>query len=242
MIISYRRHFIFIHLHKTGGDSVSAALLPVLGPSDFVLKSDWQAWVQSVRSGRQHAELADLRKHSPARTVANAVGRDVWGGAFTFAFVRHPVARTVSLYKYAARKAEERNKPIPRNAWYLTRPGRRSDPLRWPSVRAYLDAPAFSDFIRHPLLDRDLSMVPQWFSVSDESGDKIVDFLGRFEHLEEDFHVVQDRIGIARSPLGRRNASRHPRGVEVSADDRAYLVRRFDEDYARLGYDRTTNA
>lgn len=242
MIISYSRHFIFIHIHKTGGDSIATALRPALDSADFVLRNDWQAWLQDVRSGGRSSELASLRKHSPAKDVAKVVPAELWQKSFKFAFVRHPVARAVSLYRYAAWKAEERTKVIPRNAWYLVGPGRRTDPRRWPSVRAYAEAPVFSDFIRHPLLDRDLSMSPQWLSLSDAHGKPLVDFVGRFERLQEDFHAVQDRIGVDRSTLGRHNASRHVEIVEVSSDDREYLARRFEVDYAHLGYDPLTDS
>lgn len=242
MIISYRRRFIFIHLHKTGGDSISTALASSLDNSDFVLQNDWQAWVQRLRFGGRHTDLAVLRKHSPALAVAHAVPPNIWEDSFKFSFVRHPIARTVSLYRYAARKSAERARTIPRNAWYLTRPGRLTDPRRWPSVRALIDAPDFSEFIRHPLLDRDLSMSSQWSLLSDESGHLLVDFVGRFERLESDFHTVQERIGLPKTRLGRFNMSQATDQLEISADDRAYLARRFESDFTHFGYDPSTDS
>lgn len=237
MIISYKHHFIFIHIHKTGGDSISTALSPFLDSSDFVLKNDWQAWLQKLRSGSRHSELATLRKHSPASAVVRVVPEHVWDGSFKFAFVRHPITRAVSLYKYAARKADERTRLIPRNVWHLIPPGRRTDPLRWPSVRAFADAPAFCDFIRHPLLERELSMSSQWSSLSDESGRQLVDFVGRFERLEDDFNLVRDRLGLPEVSLGRHNVSHRPKELEISRDDRRYLAKRFEDDFERFGYD-----
>lgn len=237
MIISYSRRFIFVHIHKTGGDSISTALSPVLSREDVVLKNDWHDWLQSRRSEREHPEISRLRKHSPAAAIARAVPTELWADSFTFAFVRHPVGRTVSLYKYAARKAAERRKVLPRNMWYLTPPGRSGDPLRWQSVRAYWDAPSFSEFIRHPLLDHDVAMRPQWDSVRDGSDRVIVDFVGRFEQLQDDFHQVQDRLGVPRTLLGWHNASRDPGGIMISDDDRGYLAERFKDDFLHFGYD-----
>ena len=237
MIISYSRQFIFVHIHKTGGDSVAAALAPRLGREDLMLKNDWHDWLGARTARRSHPELSGLRKHSPASAIAGAVRPGVWDASFTFAFVRHPVGRTVSLYKYAARKAEERQRLLPRNAWYLTPAGRPGDPLHWQSVRAFLDAPTFSEFIRHPLLDHDLAMRPQWYSLSDGNGRLIVDFIGRFENLQEDFHRIQDRVGLPRSPLGWHNVSRDPGRTAVTDDDRRFLSERFNEDFSRLGYD-----
>lgn len=244
MIISYSRKFIFIHIHKTGGDSIAAILRPALVGSDFVLNNDWQTWLQSVRSPKSHSELGMLGKHSPGFAIERAVSQEMWDDSFKFAFVRHPIGRAISLYKYAVRKVEERRKLLPRNAWYLTPPGRSGDPLNWPSVRAVLETESFSDFIRHPLLDKELAMFPQWYSVSDGNGCTLVDFVGRFEQLQEDFHKVQDRIGLPRATLVWRNASRNmrPKGLSVSDDDRAYLSAKFEEDFKHFGYDPSSDS
>jgi len=237
MIISHSRRFIFVHIHKTGGDSVATALRPVLNASDVVLTNDWHDWLTKFGPSRDRPELTQLRKHSPARAIAAVVPPEMWDGSFKFAFVRHPVARTVSLYKYAARKAEERRRLLPRNIWYLTPPGRSGDPLRWHSVRAYLETSTFSEFIRHPLLDQDLAMSPQWLSLSAGTGDMLVDFVGRFESLQQDFDHILERIDVARLTLGWQNASRGRGETVVSSEDRAYLAQRFEDDFVHFGYD-----
>lgn len=243
MIVSSSRHFIFIHIHKTGGNSVTEALRPSLNRSDLILDHDLGEWSRKWGQARHHLDLETLRKHSPAATIAAVLTQEMWDGSFKFAFVRHPVARTLSLYNYAVGKLEERRRFLPRNAWYLTPLGRESDPLRWRSVRALRDAGSFSGFIRHPLLETDASMTSQWYSLIDGSGKVIVDFIGRFEHLQEDFHKVQDRLGLPRSALGWRNAS--PRtahsAVMISEEDRAYLAQRFRADFAMFAYDPSLN-
>lgn len=237
MIISHRHRFIFIHLHKTAGDAISEALSSELTREDFVLRTDIQAWWQ-WRTQRPDPRLRPLKKHSPASMIRECVSTEVWEGYFKFGFVRHPVDRVVSLYQYAEKKVTERRRLLPRNAWYLTPPGRRADPLRWASSRAYLDSDSFSEFIRHPLLELDLAMQPQTRSLCDDNGDLLVDFVGTFEHLDADFRQVQERIGLAATPLARRNVSRRPesRSDPLSSDDRAYLVERFRSDFFRFGY------
>jgi len=239
VIISYSRKLVFVHIHKTGGDSITAALLPMLFRSDIVLKNDLQAWLQKLRLGRSHPELAALRKHSPAVAIAQVVPAEFWASSFKFAFTRHPIGRTVSLYKFALRKARERRRFVPRNAWYLSPPGRRTDPLHWHSVEAFLDTESFSDFIRHPLLQNDLTMRPQWHSVSDGTGRMLVDFVGRFERLQEDFHEVQDHLGLPRTTLEWRNSSRDviAATIKITTEDREYLADRFRVDFDHFGYD-----
>lgn len=243
MIVSSSRNFIFVHIHKTGGNSVTEALRPSLTRSDWVLDHDLGDWARKWGRARHRVELATLRKHSPAATIAAVLPPEVWDGSFKFAFVRHPIARTLSLYNYAVGKLEERRRFLPRNAWYLTPPGKGSDPLQWRSVQAVLDAGSFSGFIRHPLLEPDASMSSQWSLLTDESGKLIIDFIGRFEHLEADFNRVQDRLGLPRSALGWRNASpktAHSR-VSISDEDREFLTQRFRADFDMFAYDPLQN-
>lgn len=244
MIISYSRDFIFVHVHKTAGDSITSALVPILARSDIVLRNDWPPWFHKLRALRTVPEFDQLRKHSPASAVARVVPADVWARSFTFAFVRHPIGRTVSLYNYAVQKLEERRQLRPRNAWYLTPPGHWNDPLRWRAIRALLDTGTFSGFIRHPLLERDASMAAQWYLLCDRGGRLLVDFVGRYETLQEDFNVVQDRIGVPKTILGWRNASStscERREIEISAADRSYLAEKFAPDFVYFTYDPLTN-
>jgi hypothetical protein len=238
VIISYRHSFIFIHLHKTGGDSITAALKPALSRSDLLIQNDWPPWFQRVLTPGSRTELAALRKHSPAGAVARVVDPEVWAQSFSFAVVRHPISRTASLYRYAVRKLNERRAFRARNAIYLTPPGRWNDPLRWRAVRAVVDTDSFSGFIRHPLFERDASMVSQWYSLTDGRGRMLVDFVGRFERIQEDFNAIQDRIGLPRTVLPRRNVSDpSEQPLDISAEDRAYLSDRFRADFAYFGYD-----
>jgi hypothetical protein len=236
VIISHRHRFIFIHLHKTAGDSICEALRPQLARSDFVLQSDFQAWVQKHTTRPPEADLG-LRKHSSALAVREKIGMEVWASYYKFAFVRHPFDRALSLYHFAAKKAEERQRLIPRNAWYLTPPGRKTDPLHWRTVEAYLETDSFSSFLRYPGLGEDIGMRPQIDSLADEAGTLLVDFVGRFERLPDDFRVVQDAIGVGSSMLGRRNASANSgAATELSREDRAFLYDRFRTDMAAFGY------
>jgi hypothetical protein len=239
MIISYEREFVFIHVHKTGGDSIAAALGPLLGRGDVTLKSDFQQWMQKVGTGPSRHASSALRKHSTALAVRDYLSAEQWDRFFTFTFVRHPISRAVSLYTFAKMKFEERQRVAPRNLWYVTPMGRRTDPRRWPSVQAYRETGSFSEFLRHPLVDAAPAMRPQWHWVCDTSQRNLVDFVGRFEDLVGDFGVIQDRIGGPRNQLPWRNSSNTGRAPApiLTDSDRALLFERFKEDFAIFGYD-----
>ena len=91
---------------------------------------------------------------------------------FKFAFVRNPWARLVSEYRY-------------RNI--STRYSFKDFLLRG------LPEPSWRDTYRH--------IMPQYDFLYDDKGDLLVDFVGRFERLQQDFDIVCQRLGIPQTPL-----------------------------------------
>jgi len=72
--------------------------------------------------------------------------------------------------------------------------------------------------------------------IVNHEGDLIVDFLGRFETLDQDFDVVRQRI---RTPVELPHLLRSPRGHyrDYYSSDLADIVgERYAEDIARFGY------
>jgi hypothetical protein len=241
VIISHSRRFVYVHLHKTAGESITSTLQPVLAPDDLVLRSRETAEFDGVR----------LDKHSGAREIRSALPPETWDRYFEFAFVRHPVDRTVSLYRWAAQRARPPRLTLTQRIGLRPAP-ERPDRSRNPEVRACSESASISEFIRHPLMDRARSMQPQSASLCDDDGALLVDFVGRFERLDEDFARVADTVGCPELSLKWRNASRGPHlsfdrrndrpfrhhgRDELSDDDVRYLTARFEEDFRRFGYD-----
>ncbi len=239
MIISHQHRFIPIHVLKTGGEAITAALEPELGPRDIVLKGEADMWLRSLRQPG-YRELDGLRKHSMARTVRAKLPPGMWRDYFTFSFVRHPVDRVVSLYRSLGMIAERRTRWRPGHAWYyLTRHGRGADPLRWKSMEAFRGTDSFSSFLRHPALGDAKALRTQAEYLSSRKGRLIVDEVGHFETLEQDLRAVAARIGIEPRPPPRVNVSTwQPANgpVEVTDADRDLLLDRFADDLRVFGY------
>lgn len=236
MIISHRHEFIFVHVEKTAGDAITENLMPYLGWRDFVFQNRYEFAKRRILHGVDSRYRA-LSKHSTARQIVEHVGAEVWDSYFTFGFVREPIARTRSFYTFIQGKVEERGRRSPRNVWYRTPMGSAGDPEMWSAVQAFRETDSFSEFIRHPGALGEEGLQSQASILCDVTGEVMVDFVGRFEHLTRDFDAIRSAIGINSRSLARANSS--PRSNvpwQISDDDRHYLIDYFAQDYTVFGY------
>ena len=151
--------------------------------------------------------------------------RDILGAQFEdyfkFTFVRNPYDRFVSAYHFlrAGGMAEH-----PTDRRFKTRVLERYSSI--------------DDFVNHWLTPDNaygyIHFFPQHFFLCDPRGRLLVDFIGRFEHLEEDFRQVARRLGSA-VELQHRNRTRvTKRGL--SAASRARIHEVYGRDFELLGY------
>jgi len=98
MLISETRKFVFIHVQKTAGTSLTQWLAPhCLQPSPSRLNR--------IASGLRLVDWQHhcFRIHGPLRRVQSVLPDEVYEGMFKFAFVRNPWSRLVSWYEYILR-------------------------------------------------------------------------------------------------------------------------------------------
>ncbi|MEY6431806.1 sulfotransferase family 2 domain-containing protein [Thioalkalicoccus limnaeus] len=215
MLLSVRHRFLFVHIAKTGGTSVRAALegrrwRDPWYPAQFLCSR------LSHLSG--HRLAIKLPRHAKVIAAKELLPREFFDSLFKFAFVRNPWDLQVSSFHHIRRERPQ----------FL---GGHQD---------------FADFLRWKLdperpyqYHLDTSIERQSDYLIDLDGRTLVDFVGRYERLAEDFRIACDRIGIPTPslPHRRRAADRTTDYRSYYDDDTAALIaRHFARDIALLGY------
>ncbi len=231
MIISNSGKFIFVHIMKTGGTSVTKSLEPLLRWDDLVV-GNFGGKVKADRCPR-----LSPGKHGTAMEIREALGNDLWNDYFSFALVRHPFQRAVSTYFYIERIV--RSKGAGR---YLHRlPLRRysSDVFwQWPATRAYLEGRNLAGFLRLANEYGAKGMRPQMNWLLDENGNVMVDHIGRVEKMEAEMEFLTGKFGLP--DLKTKNSNRshsQPWRELLTKADKEFLFGVFRKDFELLGYD-----
>ena len=154
---TYGRPYVFIHINKTAGSSVSKAL------------------------GYDH------QIHMTSKMLKDLLGKNVYDQKYKFTFVRNPYDRVVSQYLYSRKSADAdiRDNYLPFKEWVVEVYGNK--------IREYYDYP--------------MMFLTQFDWISDYSGRIDIDFIGRFENLEEDFREVCRAVNLPAIDLGKEKTS-----------------------------------
>ncbi len=172
-------------------------------------------------------ELLDgnITEHATATELRANIGEIEWAKLFTFAFVRDPATRFVSAF------------------WYLKAGGMNKRDSNWARV-ALSRADSAEDFVG--VLTEDNTGLAEWVHFRPQShflcdagtGTLLVEFIGRFENLQDDYFYILRKIGLAARYLPRRNESDHHDELVGTwgATARRQLVELYHRDYELLGY------
>lgn len=154
--------------------------------------------------------------HATAQEIRAHISGDQWGKAFKFAYVRNPWDKVVSHFHYRVQTNQtglsEGN--ISFNEWVKRTYGNK-DP-------AFYDKPRF--------------FMPQLDWISDKSGSLIVDHVGRYENLDQDFSDVCRILEIDKKlPHVRRSSHKHYR--DYYSDEAKEIIHNwFMKDIEMFGY------
>lgn len=225
MLISEDYGFIFIHVPKTAGTSVSAVLEPL---AQYRRPSPWIKLRRRL-PGPLPARSHYFSQHARAEDVRRRIGAGRFDGLFSFAFVRDPYSHALSHYRHLSRYRHER----------IARQVRRMDFaafLRW---RA--------DGARRPhwhYVERVAFMGDQAGFVTDAAGRVLVNRICRFERLQEEMRWLSARLGLPALALphmlatGAAAEAETAEGALFTPEAIATINRLYARDFDLFGYPR----
>jgi len=213
-MISFPLRAIFIHIPKCAGTSVEDVLWPE--EDDRTRENLWGGVFDGLSNplqtgGLQHLTAAHVRGLYPAEFQA------FW----KFSIVRNPFDRIASQYFYAVWSR-------PDILRYLGFGGFRRRFHRIP-FRAYVERITQLTHVQWTPMTH--------FLVDPLTGESLVDFVARFESLEEDWKTIQARLGVDQELGWAKRSPDRPHYREViDAASRRALEAYYGEDLERFGY------
>lgn len=215
MILSHTHRFIFIHISKTGGMSVRAALEPYsVEPERFVMRRPQKMAGDAVNPLYKVWET--LLLHPKASKVKDELPPEIFESYFKFAFVRNPWDWLVSMYHFILREPD-----VPKHD----------------QVKALRGFDAFVEWaVSTPEPFPKGTTRLQSEMITDARGNLLVDFVGAYEDLAGDFSEVARVIGI-QTELPHINSSVHKDyRTYYNERTRAIVEEHFQPDIERFGY------
>ncbi len=235
MLMSRQHRFIFVHIYKNAGISITSALMPYaatpaqirvdnflnrfgisyLYPLVIKDNSTVKEWISNILNNifersilKSHPQ--PVYNHASASEIISKLGKDVFNSCFSFGIVRNPWDWQVSMYQFGL---EGTTNPRRRKFKGF---GSFENYIRW---RCQEDVHYQKDFL---------------FS---ENGEQLVNFIGKYENLDADFRRICENVGIdARLPK-LNQSTRHKRFQEYYTPETMELVRRtFAPDIELFGY------
>jgi len=158
-----------------------------------------------------------VKHHQTAREIIAKIGKDKWNTAYKFTLVRNPWDKVVSHYEYRRKrnKTEVATRNVSFSEWVKKTYGTDKDPFFYNNPKAFQ---------------------PQVEWLKDEQGRIAIDFIGKFESINDDFDQIKRIIGIE-AELPHLNASKRASYQSYYDDETRLIVAQwFHEDIEAFGY------
>ncbi|MCF6218023.1 MAG: sulfotransferase family protein [Gammaproteobacteria bacterium] len=214
MLLSHRYQFLFVHIAKTGGTSVRAALVrkAMLDPYRLPM------WCCSKLSHLTRHKLASkLPRHSKIIAAKEMLPKEFFDSLFKFGFVRNPWDLQVSSFHHIKRERPQ----------YLFGHDNFKDFLKFKF-----------DPKRPYQYHIDTSIELQSDYLVDLHGNIIVDYIGRYENFHNDFSHVCEKIKIKCALPEKRISTDRTKDFRNYYDDESVelVARHFKRDIELLDY------
>ncbi len=214
MLLSHKYNFLFVHIAKTGGTSVRAALQKYRWRDPYYLP---QFIASKMSQLVRHEAGIKFPRHSKIIAAKEMLPHDFFDGLFKFAFVRNPWDLQVSSFHHIKRERPQH-------------------------MGGYDDFESFMKWKLDPerpyQYHIDTSIELQSDYLVDLHGKVLVNFIGHYESLQEDFNEVCRHTNLAPFKLPhKRQAKDRSNFQKYYTDETAELVaQHFARDIELLDY------
>jgi hypothetical protein len=182
----------------------------VIWPSPRTEEDLWMGFV-SVRGNKY--QTGGLQ-HLLARQIRQEVGLKIFADYFKFAVVRNPWDRAVSQFCYTRIRTDLHE------------------------LIGMTAETSFSEYLHLIEGHEHVQWQPQFEFLHDANGSSLIDFVGRFERLEQDARTIFSRVGVEAGTLPHTNASdRQPYREYFDASTRRRVERLYGQDIEAFGYE-----
>ena len=215
MIINHTHRFVFIHIPKAAGTTVTRTL------------SQLTRYCDQEIGGTQLGEAAQnyfmkrfgIRKHSRAETVMNVMGRERYMSYFRFAFVRNPYTRLASSYHFL-------------KSWAGLPQDYRDQLDQFPDFESFLRSDLWTSVI--PGRGPDGIFRPQayWLYSQENEPKLLMDFVGKTESLTDDLAEILKHVGVPQIEQSTDRFNSSPR-YTLPLVWNPKIVERIQQEYIR---------
>ena len=214
MIISRGRKYIFVHIPKTGGTSLSLALENKAMKDDVLIGDTPKA--KNRRNRLKDVKVSGrLWKHARLTDIYGLVTQEQIEQYFVFTIVRNPWDRVVSYYHWL-----------------------REQTFDHPAVKI-AQSTLFADFLRNEMIQRSFQNDVAQHYVTDRDGVERCDLYLRLEYLNNDVQILERKLGFKLGIMPHDNKSQRDESYSNYYDDesRCIIGTAFEQDINKFGYE-----
>lgn len=200
-MISIKKNLLFIHIPKTGGNSIQNILMKY-SEDKITSQNKFQDGIE--RFGINYRNY-NLKKHSPLRAYKEELDESLYNSLYKVSVLRNPWDRMISLYfsPHAGRTTFNEKTFVQ----MIKKQPTMEEFLSITSKSSILDLLTFRNNKRKT-----------------QAIDDNIDFLMRYENIDQDFKELCGRINIAQEELPVRNKSKRGHYSEYYNEELMKLV------------------
>ncbi|MCP4991172.1 MAG: sulfotransferase family protein [Colwellia sp.] len=213
VIISYEKKFLFCHIPKTAGTSISNTLQPFTS----AMEKHWFSRITRKIIGVSNVphKMVNFQNypHWSMLKASEIIPQAVFGGLYKFAFVRHPVQWQYSIFRHILRHSE-------------------IDSFKKRYANVYKNK-NFDDYIRWRI---DNGVIPQVLQLINKTGNILLDDIFYYEQLNSEFERLLEKLNIS-VKLPHVNINNIVAPIKMDKSTEQLILDNYKNDFDILGYD-----